>query len=106
MIEKSTILNFASKIASEINPDRIYLIGSYATGKANEDSDIDFLIIKDTDEPKYKRSIEIQRLFIGTKVPTDILVYTKDEFEKEKLKDFSFINTAIQESQLLYERKL
>jgi uncharacterized protein len=105
MIDKLTISKLALLIASKIEPDKIFLIGSYATGKADEDSDIDFLVIKDTTEPKHKRSIEIQKLFIGTKLPTDILVYTKNEFEEEKLKKFSFINTTIQEAQLLYERK-
>jgi uncharacterized protein len=105
MIDRETILNLASRIATNISTDKIYLIGSYATGMATENSDIDFLIIKDTNEPKFKRSIDIQRLFIGSKVPTDILVYTNEEFENEKSNNFSFINTAIQGAQLLYERK-
>jgi len=105
MIEKLTISNLVDKIASNVNPDKIYLIGSYATGLANEDSDIDLLVVKESDEPKYKRSIEIQRLLIGSKLPVDIVVYTNDEFENEKLKGNSFINSAIKGAQLMYERK-
>ena len=105
MIDKLTILNIVNKIATNINPDKIFLFGSYVNKQANEDSDIDLLIIKDTSEPKYKRSIEIQRLLIGSKTPVDIVVYTNDEFENEKLKKFSFINSVIQEAQLIYERK-
>lgn len=105
MIDKSTISNLVNRIASNVNPEKIYLFGSYATGMANEDSDIDLLVIKETLEPKYKRSIEMQRLLIGTKIPVDIVVYTKDEFENEKLNRYSFINSAIQGAQLMYERK-
>jgi predicted nucleotidyltransferase len=105
MIEKSSISNIVFKIATNVNPDKIYLFGSYATGLANEDSDIDLLVVKDTTEPKYKRSIEIQRLLIGTKLPVDIVVYTNNEFEKEKLNRYSFIFSAIQGAQLMYERK-
>lgn len=105
MIEKSVISNIVNKIATNINPDKIYLFGSYSLGQANEDSDIDLLIIKDTIEPKYKRSIEIQRLLIGTKLPVDIIVYTSDEFENEKLNKYSFVNSAIKGAQLMYERK-
>jgi uncharacterized protein len=104
MIDKLTILNLVRKIASGVDPDKIYLFGSYATGEANEDSDLDFLIIKDSPEPRYKRSMEIQRLLIGTKIPADIVVYTNDEFEKDKLNNYSFINSALQGAQLLYER--
>ena len=105
MIEMSTISNIVYRIVSSVSPDKIYLFGSYATGQANENSDIDLLVIKDTVEPRYKRSIEIQRLLIGSKIPADIVVYTNAEFEKERFIQFSFINSAIQGAQLMYERK-
>lgn len=105
MIDESTISNLVNRIALNVNPYKIFLFGSYATGMANEDSDIDLLVVKETLEPRYKRSIEIQRLLIGTKLPIDIVVYTNDEFENEKSKQYSFINSAIQGAQLMYERK-
>jgi predicted nucleotidyltransferase len=105
MIDKSIILNIIKRIATNVNPDKIFLFGSYATGQPNEDSDIDLLVVKETSEPKYKRSIEIQRLLIGSKLPVDIVVYTNDEFEKEKSIVYSFVNSAIQGAQLMYERK-
>jgi predicted nucleotidyltransferase len=105
LITKNIILNIVNRIATNLNPDKIFLFGSYATGLANEDSDIDLLIVKETSEPKHKRSIEIQRLLIGSKLPVDIVVYTNDEFEKEKSDSYSFVNSAIQGAQLMYERK-
>lgn len=105
LIDNKTISNVVYLIVSEVDPDKIFLLGSYATGQANEDSDIDLLVVKDTPEPRHKRSIEIQRLLIGSKLPVDILVYTNDEFEKEKSINYSFINSAIQGAQLLYERR-
>jgi len=105
MIDESTISNLINRIATNVNPDKIYLFGSYATGMANEDSDIDLLVVKETLEPRYKRSIEIQRLLIGTKLPVDVVVYTKDEFENEKLNKYSFLNSAFKGAQLMYERK-
>lgn len=83
MFDKSTISNIVNRITTKINPDKIFLFGSYANNQANENSDIDLLIIKDTSEPKYKRSIEIQRLLIGSKIPVDIVVYTNDELKKD-----------------------
>ncbi len=105
LIDKNIILNIVNRIATNLNPDKIFLFGSYATGLANENSDIDLLIVKETAEPKHKRSIEFQRLLIGTKLPVDIVVYTNDEFEKEKSASYSFVNSAIQGAQLMYERK-
>ena len=105
MIDKTTIANIVIRIAKSVNPDKIYLFGSYANGHANEDSDIDLLVVKESSEPKYIRRIEIQRLLIGSKLPVDIVVYTNDEFEKEKTTPYSFVNSAIQEAKLMYERK-
>jgi len=105
LIEQDIISGIVNRIAASINPDKIFLFGSYANGHANDDSDIDLLVVKDTFEPKFKRSIEIQRLLIGSKLPVDILVYTNEEFEKEKSINYSFVNSAIQGAQLMYERK-
>jgi len=104
MIDKSIIIKVVRQIAETIDPDKVYLFGSYASGKASEDSDIDILVIKDTLEPRCKRSIAIQKLLIGSKIPADIVVYTNDEFEKEISNRFSFIYATIQNAQLMYER--
>lgn len=105
LIDTTTIRNIVLMIASNVNPDKIFLFGSYATGQANENSDIDLLVIKNTQEPRHKRSLEIQKLLIGSKLPVDILVYTNDEFEEEKSLKNSFVNSAIHGAQLIYERK-
>jgi predicted nucleotidyltransferase len=105
LIDNKTISNIVLRIAANTHPDKIFLFGSYATGQANEDSDIDLLVVKDTLEPRHKRSIEIQRLLKGSKLPVDILVYTNEEFERERTINYSFVNSAIQGAKLLYERK-
>ncbi len=104
MIETSKINEVVTRIAVMFNPDKIILFGSYATGMPNIDSDIDLLIIKDTDLPRHRRSFDIQKMLIGSMIPMDILVYTNNEFEKEKNEKYSFINSAIKTSKVLYER--
>ena len=105
MIEITKINDIVARIASKFNPEKIILFGSYASGTPNNDSDIDLLVIQDTDLPRHKRSFDIQKLLIGTMIPMDILVYTNNEFEKEKNEKFSFLNSAIKTSKILYERK-
>ena len=105
MIELKKINDIVARIASKFNPDKIILFGSYASGTPNNDSDIDLLVIKDTDLPRHKRSFDIQKMLIGSMIPMDILVYTNTEFEKEKNEKNSFLNSAIKTSKILYERK-
>ena len=104
MIETTKINDIVNRIAFRFNPDKIILFGSYAAGNPNNDSDIDLLIIKDTDLPRHKRSFDIQKSLIGSMVPMDILVYTTKEFEEEKNEKNSFLFFAIKTSKVLYER--
>ncbi len=104
MIETKRIDDIVKRIAIKFNPDKIILFGSYAAGNPNSDSDIDLLIIKDTDLPRHKRSFDIQKLLIGSMIPMDILVYTTKEFEQEKKEKSSFLYSAIKTSKILYER--
>ena len=104
MIETTKIKDIVFRIAKKFNPDKIILFGSYATGNPNNDSDLDLLIIKDTDLPPQKRSFDIQKSLIGSMIPIDILVYTNKEFDREKDKKYSFISSAIKTSKIVYER--
>lgn len=105
MVKEEQLNTIVDRIATKFNPDKIILFGSYATNSPNSDSDLDLLIIQDTELPKHKRSFAIYKALIGVKTPLDILVYTNDEFEEEKKKRFSFINSATKASKLLYERE-
>jgi predicted nucleotidyltransferase len=104
MIDTKKIDEIVNRIAVRFNPDKIILFGSYAAGNPNSDSDIDLLIVKDSELPRHKRSFDIQKLLIGSMIPMDILVYTSKEFEQERNEKGTFLFTAIKTSKILYER--
>ena len=104
MIANSEIIDVVNKIALNFNPEKIFLFGSYASGTPDRDSDLDLLIIQNSKLPRHKRVFEIRKSLIGSMIPLDIIVYTPEEFESEKEIRFSFINSAIKSSKLLYER--
>jgi uncharacterized protein len=104
MIDLTKINEIAQRIANQFNPEQIILFGSYAKGTPDNGSDIDLLIIQDTNLPNHKRGLGIRLSLIGTKMPIDILVYTRNEFEKDKNDKYSFLYSAIKDSKLLYER--
>ena len=105
MIEAAKINEITNRIATKFDPDKIILFGSYASGNPNKDSDLDLLIIQDSNLPRHLRGFEIYKSLIGSMIPIDILVYTNKEFEQEKDEKYSFINSAIKTSKILYERK-
>jgi len=104
MIEVEKINDIVNRIAQRFNPDKIILFGSYAIGNPNENSDIDLLVIKDSDQPIQYRDFEIRKYLIGTSIPMDILVYTNAEYEQEMTDKYSFISSTLKTSKVVYER--
>jgi predicted nucleotidyltransferase len=71
------------KLKEAYKPKVIYLFGSHAWGRPNEQSDLDVLIVVDkSDEKPYKRPRKGFESLRGLKIAKDIIVYTSDEFEE------------------------
>ncbi len=68
-------------LKNEYKPEKIILFGSFALGRTREWSDIDMVILKDTDKPFLDRIKEVL-LLLKPKVGLDVLVYTPQEFKK------------------------
>jgi predicted nucleotidyltransferase len=95
----------ARKIASGLRPlkvNKISLYGSYARGRADLFTDLDVLVIMDTDKPFIERTAEIYSL-LALPVDADILCYTPDEFER--LKETAFLKAVLADEVVLYEKK-
>ncbi len=90
MIDSKKIDEVVRMITNRFDPDKTILFGSCVNQNQNTDSDLDLVIIQDTNLPVHKRSAEIRYDLIGTKIPIDILVYTNEEFEFEKTTGFLF----------------
>ena len=104
MIQTITIDEIVSGIAARFKPEKIILFGSYAQGTPDRESDLDLLIIQDTDLPRHQRGVDIRLSLIGGKIPIDILVYTSEEYNREKNDRHSFLHSALKTARVLYER--
>ncbi len=91
------------RIVQTIHPHKVILFGSRARGEARPDSDIDLLVIADSDEPRHRRSRALYRVLRDILVPMDILVYTPAEIEEWSQVRQAFITTAVREGKALYE---
>ena len=103
MITERKIKKVISLIADKFKPEKIILFGSCARGGVNVDSDIDLLVI-----PKGKcasnrdLAVKIHSSLWGMKVPVDIIVKTKSQFEKEKEKFWTISHSAAKEGKVIY----
>lgn len=104
-ISNKKIKEVVKRIVNNINPEKIILFGSYATGNFDFDSDLDILVVKETEEPRHRRGRKIKRHLRGLKTPIDIIVCTSEEIEKHKDISSSLIKNILEEGEILYERK-
>jgi predicted nucleotidyltransferase len=89
-------------------PEKVILFGSYGTGKHGYNSDIDLLIVKETEKRFVDRVVELVRLIrkrFGVKYPVEPLIYTPDEFKRAKDINSSFIKNILLNGIVLYGKK-
>ena len=84
-------------------PEKIILFGSMARGDADEYSDIDLIIIKDTDQRFLLRLVEVTA-FLPLDIGVDALVYTPKELEAMLAEGNPFIEQALKDGIVLYEK--
>jgi predicted nucleotidyltransferase len=93
------------RLISAYDPERIILFGSRVAGGVREGSDIDLLIVKETDLRPIDRRIEVERLLSDRQVPLDLLVYTPQELRDLYAAGSPFIEEVVETGRVLYMRK-
>jgi predicted nucleotidyltransferase len=86
------------------DPERIVLFGFRSRGDARPDSDIDLLIIEESELPRFKRSPRCRCALVGGFPSKDIVVWTPDEVKRWANVPNAFISVALREGIVLYER--
>ena len=86
------------------SPRRIVLFGSRADGEPRPDSDLDLLIVEDSEVPRYRRPAPYLRALLGVFPAKDIVVWTPAEIEAWREVPNAFVTTILREGRTLYER--
>ncbi|MCS6848517.1 MAG: nucleotidyltransferase domain-containing protein [Anaerolineae bacterium] len=107
-LSKATIVPFAEiqavadRIATVFCPRRIWLFGSYAYGTPTPDSDVDLLVVMQTDLSGAEQAAAIREA-VNFTFPTDLLVRTPDQIEQRLAIGDPFIHEIVTKGVLLYE---
>jgi uncharacterized protein len=104
MNTQEIISKVTEKLREHYDPKEIILFGSYAHGNPEKGSDLDLLVIKDTDEKFRERSLNVRRILIEENglIGLDILVYTPNEIAKRMEMGDSFLSKILREGVILY----
>jgi len=91
-----------ARLASIPEVERVILFGSYAAGRRDLFTDLDLLVVMDSSKDFVTRTAELYPT-IQSGVDLDVLVYTPEEFERQK--QTRFMKHALKTGEVLYERK-
>ncbi len=105
MKEISTELldEITKRLAESIHPERIYLFGSHAAGNADDDSDVDLLVVvRDTDKSTREITIEGRKSLRDLQIPLDLIVCTESQFNRYGQVKNTIMNEALCEGRIVY----
>jgi predicted nucleotidyltransferase len=102
MLTPDLLTQIVQRLVESLHPEQIILFGSYAYGEPHEDSDVDlFVIVSESDQPRYRRSRTAYRTLRGIGVPTDVIVVTREEVKKKVNVRSSLISRVIHDGKIL-----
>lgn len=99
------IRSIVRRIVDTVQPEKVILFGSQARGDARPGSDFDVLVIKESDEPRYRRSVPLYVALADLPVEVEVLVYTPEEVSERSAVPQAFVTTAVREGKTIYERR-
>lgn len=102
-IDINKIKAVAQQIGERFQPEKIILFGSWAWSNPTPDSDVDFFIVKETDNTR-RTAIEISGSIFPRPFPIDIIVYSPAGVERAFQKNDFFIKMIMDKGKILYVR--
>jgi predicted nucleotidyltransferase len=96
------IQRIVQQIVERFDPQKVILFGSYASGKPTKDSDVDLLVVMDTDEEPIHAAARIAGA-IDHPFALDVLVFKPSTLKASFERKGSFATEVMTKGKVLYE---
>lgn len=103
MISEHTIQQAVDRLVNAANPSKVILFGSYARGDANENSELDLMVIERELPNKFEEMIRLKQALRSLHIPVDVLVYSEEYVQEWGQLLGSALFWALQEGEVLHE---
>ena len=103
MFDNSVVEKIVDRVVREFSPEMVIVFGSVASHTARSGSDVDLLIVMDTEEDAIMRGVRVRMALQDIIVDKDIIVVTPEEFNAKKDDEYSFISEIVRTGRVVYE---
>lgn len=91
------------RLVAALQPERIYLFGSRARGEGTPESDYDVLVVvSQTPDAPYDLERRAYSALVGLATPVDVVVMSRERFERRRMVAASLPATVEREGELLF----
>ena len=106
ILTENAIKEAAQRVAAAAyTPLKVIVFGSYGRGDADEDSDLDLLVVE-REIPDYTQEfLRLHGALDGLGIGVDLLLFSQGEFEKKRDWWTTPVYWAEREGKILYERQ-
>jgi uncharacterized protein len=107
IVQRSKVIRELRRVLeAQYEPEKIILFGSSAEGGAQDDSDIDLLIVKETSQPFYRRLTHVRQLVSPYRggLPFDLIVLTPAELKQRLALGDQFLASILRSGTILYDK--
>ncbi|MEO5328261.1 MAG: nucleotidyltransferase domain-containing protein [Magnetococcus sp. THC-1_WYH] len=103
MINESVLSQAVDRLVAVAKPARVILFGSYATGDATVDSDLDFMVIDATLTGTLRDRAVLRKAVGDVGTGVDVLVVSQEEADRRGQVPGTIIYWALKEGRVMYE---
>lgn len=97
------VANIAHQIVATYKPEKVILFGSAVRGEATQESDLDFLIVKETQQAYHDRVMHLRRGLQTTRA-LDLIILTPEEFQRALDERRVFVRHVLRYGKTLYDK--
>ena len=99
------ITDIVEQIVVKFQPEKIILFGSFANGTANEESDVDLLVVMEYRGSSRKQAVKILTA-IEYHIPLDLMVRSHKQLRQRIEAGDFFIKEILDKGKVVYEQNL
>ncbi len=103
-VNQALLADVVERLQAVGKPLKVVLFGSHARGDSHATSDLDLLVVEESDLPRHQRSPQYYKALAGVFPAKDITVWTPAEIQDWSAVPNAFVTTALREGKILYEK--